>query len=146
VNPTSPACPGCGGATKLARWDDVKGFECTSCKGHNIRAAALGSFFDKHRQPGQLAELMLLARAAPASPRKLRCPDCHTNSFHLLRADTVELDVCASCAGLFCDAGEATEYFKRNRDRKYRGNTLVNIVDGVDVLELVVEIIGKIGH
>ncbi|HEX6397097.1 MAG TPA: hypothetical protein VFZ95_06715 [Steroidobacteraceae bacterium] len=115
-------------------------------QGHNIRSAALGSFFARHGQPGRLAELMLLARAAPASPRKLRCRDCDANSFHVLRADSVELDVCASCGALFCDAGEATEYFKRNRDRKLRGNILVNIVDGANVLELLLEIIFKIGH
>jgi hypothetical protein len=89
---------------------------------------------------------MQLARAAPSSPRTLRCPDCSVHSFHLLRVDSVDLDVCGGCGGLFCDDGEATEYFRRNRRRKQPGNTLVNIVDGANVLEVLLEIILKIGH
>jgi Zn-finger nucleic acid-binding protein len=146
VSSTSPTCPACGARTSLARWDDIKGFECTACKGHCIRSVALASFFAKHAQPNRLAELMLLARAAPSSPRKLRCPDCDAHGYHLLRADSVELDACADCGGLFCDAGEATEYFRQNRLKRLRGGTLANIVDGADVLELLLEIILKIGH
>jgi len=131
---------------RLERWDDVKGFACMACQGHCIRSAALGSFFAKHAEPGRAVELMQLARTAPRSPRKLRCPDCDANSYHLLRADSVELDVCAGCGGLYCDAGEATEYFELNRDKRQRGSTIACIVDGANVLELLLEIIFKIGH
>jgi hypothetical protein len=89
---------------------------------------------------------MQLARSAPASPRRLHCPDCDSKTYHLLRVDSVELDICAGCAGLFCDAGEATEYFKRNRDKKLRGGAFANVVDGADVLEALLEIIFRIGH
>lgn len=145
MSSSSPACPACGSRTSLARWDDVKGFECTSCKSHCIRSASLGNFLARHAQPGRLAELTRLAHAAPPSPRNLRCPDCESASYHLLRADSVELDVCGECGGLFCDAGEATEYFRRNRDKKHRGNKLVNLVDGATALEALLEIITKIG-
>jgi Zn-finger nucleic acid-binding protein len=146
VSPTSPACPACGAGTRLVRWDDVKGFECTACRGHCIRSAALGSFFAGHPEPERVSELMQLARAAPRSPRELRCPDCATNSYHLVRADSVELDVCANCGGLYCDAGEAADYFARNRDQKQGRSTLANILDGADALETLLEIICKIEH
>jgi Zn-finger nucleic acid-binding protein len=146
VSPTSPACPACSAATRLERWDDVKGFECTACKGHCIRSAALGNFFARHAEPGRVSELMQLARAAPRSPRKLRCPDCDASSYHLLQADSVELDVCANCGGLYCDAGEAAEYLEWNRDKQQRRSAIANIVDGADLLETLLEIICKIGH
>jgi hypothetical protein len=107
---------------------------------------ALAGFFARHGQPARVDELVRLARAAPRSPRKLRCPDYAKASYRVLRADTVELDVCADCGGLFCDDGEATEYFKRNRDRKQPGGALANLVDGADALEALIEIIIRIGH
>lgn len=143
---SSPPCPACGTRTRLQRWDGIKGFECIACKGHCIRCVALGGFFAKHGSPDRVGELMQLARAAPRSPRKLRCPDCDAHGYHLLRADSMELDVCAGCGGLYCDAGEATGYFKRSRDGKPRGSTLAKIADGVDLLANLLEIILKIGH
>ena len=129
---------------RLEGWDDLKGFGCVACKGHCIPSAALTGFFEKH-SPGRVAELLSLARVARSSPRKLRCPDCKVQDYHLVRVDSLELDVCAGCGGLYCDTGEATRYLKGAR-KGHRGDTLVNIVDGANALEIIVEIICKIGH
>jgi Zn-finger nucleic acid-binding protein len=111
----NPRCPACSGKTTVERWTDVSGLKCAQCGGHYVRAAALLRFFSVNKLERRFARLVETVRAAPPSPRPLRCPECDEASFRVLRATGAEIDGCAICTGLFFDANEATGYFRRTR-------------------------------
>jgi len=117
------ACPRCSTATRPVRWKDLDGFECPSCQGHVVRAKQLERFLEKHG-PDSFSTFMALTRAAPASPRPLSCPGCGTDSYRAVRRGLVEIDVCASCLGVFFDAGEAALYLRQTMVEEFRRDSL----------------------
>lgn len=94
-------------------WRDTKGFTCPLCHSNVIRTAEVERFLVKHDGPRKFSELMRRARTAPLSPRALSCPDCTTQSYHVLHAGLLEIDVCATCVGLFLDDGEVLVYLRQ---------------------------------
>jgi len=129
------ACPCCSIATTPIRWKDLDGFECPSCRGHVVRAKQLELFLEKHG-PDNFSSFMVRTRAAPPSPRPLSCPGCGTASYRAVRHGLVEIDVCASCLGVFFDAGEAALYVRQSLVEEFRRNKLAAIFEFVtDLLE-----------
>jgi Zn-finger nucleic acid-binding protein len=111
----NPGCPACKSDTALTGWDDVYGFECQACRGHLIRSDSLNAFLTKHEQAQPYLEHLERVREAPASRRALCCPDCGVSAYRMLHTERVEIDACAGCGGLFCDAGEAAEFLDWTR-------------------------------
>jgi hypothetical protein len=83
-----------------------------------VRAKQLERFLEKHG-PDSFDTFMTLTRAAPASPRSLTCPGCGTASYRAVRRGLVEIDVCATCLGVFFDAGEAALYLRQSLVREF---------------------------
>ena len=126
---TEPACPLCAVPTSLDRWDDIAGHHCQACDGHFVRAVPLQEFLSSHDRTRDFERLLQKARDGRASARSLTCPDCRTPSYHVVRAGVVELDVCATCGGLYLDRGEATSYFRQVRLTSQPGCKIVDAVD-----------------
>ena len=134
----NPLCPACGVATQLIRWHDVQGFECSSCRGHVIRAKQLETFLEKHG-PEKFGNFVALVRDGTPSPRSLRCPGCDTRSFRVLQRGQIEIDVCASCSCVYFDEGEARLYLRRTLVRKFGADTANATLDSVDGLGTLLE-------
>jgi hypothetical protein len=117
---------------QLDRRDDIKGFECPACQAHVIRAGQIEDFLLIRGGRHTFTELLQLARAAPPSNRELACPDCRSPSYRTLRSGLVETDTCASCGGMFFDAGEVSTYIRQVRLRKEGGDAVRTAVDTVD--------------
>ena len=111
----NPACPACTGETALTGWEDAYGFECQGCRGHVIRSNSLIAFLTKHEEAIPYLEHLERVRGAPASRRKLHCPDCGVGAYRVLHTEQVEVDVCAGCGGLFLDEGEAARFLEHLR-------------------------------
>jgi Zn-finger nucleic acid-binding protein len=121
-------CPCCSTNTNPVRWKDLDGFECPTCKGHVVQAKQLERFLEKHG-PDSFGAFMALTRAAPASRRPLSCPGCGTASYRAVRRGLVEIDVCATCLGVFFDAGEAAVYLRQSLVEEFRRDSLETLFD-----------------
>jgi Zn-finger nucleic acid-binding protein len=111
---TTPGCPACGTQSTAARWDDVTGFECGHCRGHFI--------------------------PAPESQRNLSCTHCSASSFRTLQVGVIEIDACASCARVYFDADEATQYLRQARFKASGGKAVETGVATVEGISAVVNI------
>jgi len=142
----NPACPACRSPTEPVRWHDVAGFACPGCAGHYIRPDALQTFLIKHSRTPAFSQMMETARDAPASPRRLECPDCRTKSYHVVRAGVVELDVCATCIGMYFDQYEATAYLLQTRATPTADKLANGVITGFDGLGTMIRLINDIFH
>ena len=127
-----PACPLCALPTSLDRWDDIAGHHCVKCEGHFVRAVPLQEFLSSHDRSRYFEQLLQKARDGRDTDRLLTCPDCRTPSYHVVRAGLVELDVCATCGGLYLDRGEANSYFRQVRFTSRPGSKVEDAVTSVD--------------
>jgi Zn-finger nucleic acid-binding protein len=142
----NPGCPACGTATQPDRWDDVQGFECPACQAHVIRAEQLEQFLSRQQGPRRFTELMQRVREAPASQRDLTCPDCRTRTYRVLRSGLVEIESCATCIGLFLDAGEAMIYLRQIRYRVTGEKVVDSAASTVDGLGALAEFLSFFFH
>jgi hypothetical protein len=124
----------------------MTGFECGTCNGHFIRAAALSKFFGKHDLPDRFAALTSSVRDAPVSPRNLSCSECRASDFRVLRAGIVELDACAGCTSLYFDADEATQYLRQTRYKAVGGKAAETAITGVDGVGAIIEFLTAFIH
>lgn len=88
-------CPGCQGPMAPRPYRGVTIDQCSACR---------GIWFDR----GELARAARkpLPAFVPSGPSPRTCPTC-TVPLVVGRLGPVELDACATCRGVFFDAGEA---------------------------------------
>ncbi|MEO8064792.1 MAG: zf-TFIIB domain-containing protein [Pseudomonadota bacterium] len=142
----NPVCPACRTPTDLVRWDDIAGFGCPSCGGHCIRADALQDFLLKYSKTQTFSRIMEAARDSASSQRALKCPDCTSDTYRVMRIGLVELDVCSTCVGMYFDKHEATLYLRQTRARKFPGNVANQTFMSIDGLGTLLEFIGNLFH
>lgn len=88
------SCPGCKAHMLVERSKGVEIDRCPACRGLWFDAEELGRSI---RKP--------LPKPEATGPSSRGCPRCGT-ALGLARMGRVEVDVCATCTGVYLDAGE----------------------------------------
>jgi Zn-finger nucleic acid-binding protein len=93
-------------------------------------------------RPTEFRSIVDAARAAPTSPRSLRCPKCRTSSLHELKVRGVPIDVCDRCGGMALDPNEG-KVLDRLSSRSYSaGERTVDAAQGADaLLQIVIAVV-----
>ncbi|TGD74913.1 hypothetical protein E4634_05415 [Mangrovimicrobium sediminis] len=104
-------CPACKGTFSHVEIDDIQIELCRNgCGGMWFDTFEFRKFDEPHEAAGQaLLEVPVNVTAAVDSEQRINCPKCDgvtlmRNYFSVKRQ--VEIDTCASCAGVWLDAGE----------------------------------------
>jgi len=124
-------CPRCrtgmiAGSTKI-----LSSWHCPTCEFDFVTGEALAAYLPT---VSGFEKLRAHAAGAPSSPRPLHCPQCHVDSFRVLRVDSAEVDICPKCVGVALDPGELRTFKSIGNDGTKRAVAAVDVIYGLEGL------------
>ena len=114
-------------------------WHCPGCGFDWVSGEALAAFLPT---VSAFEKLRTAAGSGEAPTRSLQCPTCRAESFRLIKAAGVLVDVCPKCVGVALDPGELRKFKSIRHTPATRAMSALDAVSALDALASILTMFG----